>query len=449
MDEEGREQVRANASGVGADWLRKLPESLQWHVLLKLPTKDVVKASVVYSKWRHLWRYVPGLDLDCRDFKEYNVVVKFIDGFLSFNSESSLEKFKIRYDSVLDADDDGDEQTDNANVTRWINAVVKRHVKQLGVVWGEVVMPPSLYMCESLVSLKLSDAILPNLESVSLPSVKVLDLVLVKFANDLAFERLISGCIVLESLVLYRSPNDNVKVLHVSSKSLLSFIYNGSTKKGPLDDLVVSVDAPRLEDLQLSDHLTESFVVSNMSSLVRADIQINFSFEKAFDPTDLRKRNMIRKFLAGISCVKNLILAQCTLEVIYKLSKCEPLPVFRNLASLTVDFYENSWETLPVFLHRCPNLNSLIVESTTFPEEGASILTGPPRLLSSLEYVKIESPLEGDAMEMKFVRYLLENSPILKKLTLRLDNGSRKNSAIVRELLKIPRLSSSCQVIVL
>ncbi|EOA33324.1 hypothetical protein CARUB_v100219590mg, partial [Capsella rubella] len=301
MDEEGREQVRANASGVGADWLRKLPESLQWHVLLNLPTKDVVKTSVVYSKWRHLWRYVPGLDLDCRDFKEYNVVVRFIDKFLSFNSESSLEKFKIRYHSVLDADDDGDEQTDNANVTRWINAVVKRHVKQLDVAWGEVVMPPSLYMCESLVSLKLSDANLPNLESVSLPSVKVLDLVLVKFANDLAFERLISGCIVLESLVLYRSPNDNVKVLHVSSKSLLSFVHNGSTKKGPLDDLVVSVDAPRLEDLQLSDHLTESFVVSNMSSLVRADIQINFSFEKAFDPTDLRKRNMIRKFLAGIS----------------------------------------------------------------------------------------------------------------------------------------------------
>ncbi|EOA36002.1 hypothetical protein CARUB_v100219591mg, partial [Capsella rubella] len=134
--------------------------------------------------------------------------------------------------------------------------------------------------------------------------------------------------------------------------------------------------------------------------------------------------------------------------VIYELSKCELLPVFRKLASLTVDFYENSWETLPIFLHRCPNLNSLIVESTTFPEEGASIFTGPPRLLSSLEYVKIESPLEGNAMEMKFVSYLLENSPILKKLTLRLDYRSRKNSAIFRELLKIPRRSSSCQVVV-
>ncbi|EOA33893.1 hypothetical protein CARUB_v10021385mg [Capsella rubella] len=447
MDEEGRQRVRANASGGEVDWLRTLPEALQWHVLLNLPTKDVVKTSLVYSKWRHLWRYVPGLDLDCRNFKEYNDVVSFIDKFLSFNSESSLKKFKLRYNCVLDRQ--VTKETKTANLMRWINNVVDRKVQHLDVWWGEVDMPPTLYKCESLVSLKLADAILPNLESVSLPSVKVLDLVFVKFANDLAFERLISGCIVLESLTLHRNENDNVIVLNVSSKSLLSFCYNGSTKKGPHDDLVVSIDTPKLEELQLSDHLTASFIIANLSSLVEADIdvQFNFCFGKKFDPLDLPKGKMISNFLVGISNAKNMIMSPTTLEVIYDASRCEPLPLFANLSSLSVHFDDNNWEILPNFMESCPNLSYLVVESTTFSKEGASIVTGPWCRLSSLEYVEIISPFEGDAIEMKFVSYLLENSPCLKKLTLSLEKYAGKESSILRELLNIPRCSSSCQVV--
>ncbi|EOA34490.1 hypothetical protein CARUB_v10022031mg [Capsella rubella] len=402
MDEERRKRVRANASGGEVDWLRNLPEALQWHVLLNLPTKDVVKTSIIYSKWRHLWRYVPGLDLDCRNFKEYNVVVSFIDKFLSFNSESALKKFKLRYNCVLDRQ--VTKETKTANLMRWINDVVNRKVQHLDVWWGEVDMPPTLYKCESLVSLKLAYAILPNPESVSLPSVKVLDLLFVKFANDLAFERLISGCICLETLTLDRSQNDNVRVLQVSSKSLLSFRYNGSITKGPHDDLVVSIDTPKLEELQISDHLTASFIIADLSSLVEADIdvQFNFCFGKKFNPLDLPKGKMINNFLVGISNAKKMIISPTTLE-----------------------------------------------ESATFSKEGASIVTGPWRLLSSLEYVEIESPLEGDKIEMEFVRYLLENSPILKKVTLYLEKYSRKKSFILIELLKIRRCSTSCEVVVM
>ncbi|EOA34743.1 hypothetical protein CARUB_v10022314mg [Capsella rubella] len=449
MDEERRKRVRANASGGEVDWLRNLPEALQWHVLLNLPTKDVVKTSIIYSKWRHLWRYVPGLDLDCRNFKEYNVVVSFIDKFLSFNSESALKKFKLRYNCVLDRQ--VTKETKTANLMRWINDVVNRKVQHLDVWWGEVDMPPTLYKCESLVSLKLAYAILPNPESVSLPSVKVLDLIFVKFANDLAFERLISGCICLENLTLDRSHNDNVRVLQVSSKSLLSFRYNGSITKGPHDDLVVSIDTPKLEELQLSDHLTASFIIADLSSLVEADInvQFNFCFGKKFNPLDLPKGKMIHNFLVGISNAKNMIISPATLEVIYDASRCEPLPLFANLSSLSVHFDDDSWESLPKFMESCPNLSSLVVESATFSKEGASIVTGPWRLLSSLEYVEIESPLEGDEIEMEFVRYLLENSPILKKVTLYLEKYSRKKSFILIELLKIRRCSTSCEVVVM
>ncbi|XP_020885070.1 FBD-associated F-box protein At1g66320-like [Arabidopsis lyrata subsp. lyrata] len=453
MDEDGEKRVRTKRScspessekrsGDEVDWVRDLPESLLFHVLLNLPTKDVVKSSVLSSKWRNLWRYAPGLDLDCRDFKEFNAVVSFIERFLSFNRESCLNKFKLR--SYCDVD----EETEN-DIRRWINTIVKQKVQYLDLTWSAVEIPPILYMCESLVSLKLCGVILPNLEFVSLPSLKAIVLEWVLFANDLALEMLISSCLVLESLTLCKSPIDNVKVLRVSSQSLLSFNYYGPKYKGLYDkDLVVEIDAPKLENLKLSHQVTASFIIKNSSSLVKADINIEFNFGlgKKFDPKDLPKRKMIRNFLARISSVKNLIIAPCTLEVIYDYSRCEPLPLFRNLSFLSVDFYDDIWEILPFFLESCPNLNSLVVESTSYPKERTSILSRPRRLLSSLEYVKIESSL--DMMELKLVSYFLENSPVLKKVTLCLNDCSRKESVILRELLTIPRRSSSCQVVVL
>ncbi|XP_020891517.1 putative F-box/FBD/LRR-repeat protein At1g66300 [Arabidopsis lyrata subsp. lyrata] len=455
MDEDGEKRVRTKRScspesfdkrsGDEVDWVSDLPDALLCHVLLNLPTKDVVKNSILSTKWRNLWRYVPGLELDGLDFADYNTFVSFVDKFLSFTMESCFNKLKLSFYCNLE-----NEETDNAHVARWINAVIKRKIQHLDLAWGAVEIPPILYRSKSLVSLKLCCVILPNPEFVSLLSVKVMVLDLVKFANDLALEMLISGCLVLESLTLCRSHNDNVKVLRVSSQSLLSFTYYGPNTMGPEnDELVVEIDAPKLEYLKLSHRLTASFIIKNLSSLVEAyiDIEFNFCFRKKFDPKNLPKREMIRNFLVGISGVQKMTIAACTLEVIYDYSRCEPLPLFRNLSSLSIDFYIHKWEILPLFLESCPNLKSLAVGSNTSRREGTSIISAPRCLLSSLEYVNIETPLRGEALEMKLVSYLLENSPILKKLTLSLDDYSRKK--VECELLTIPRRSSSCQFIVL
>lgn len=70
-------------------------------------------------------------------------------------------------------------------------------------------------------------------------------------------------------------------------------------------------------------------------------------------------------------------------------------------------------------------------------------------LLSSLEFLDIEARVSGDSTEMmRLVRYLLENSLVLKKLTLRLGSHSR-NDGISEEILRLPRRSITCQVLVL
>ncbi|CAL9240041.1 unnamed protein product [Arabidopsis halleri] len=452
MDEDGEKHVRAKGSDE-VDWISKLPDCLLCEVLLNLPTKDVVKSSVLSTRWRNLWKHVPALDLDNCDFHEFNTFLNFVDSFLDFNSESCLQNFMLKYDC-----DDDDYEPEISIIGRWINTIVTRNVKHIDVLddsygsW-EVQLPSSIYTCESLVSLKLCALTLPSPKFVSLPSLKVMALLIAKFADDLALETLITKCPVLESLIVERCFCDEIEVLRVRSQSLLSFTHVADSDEGVVEDLVVEIDAPKLEYLRLSDYRVASFILNKPGKLVEADIDIvfNLSSGNKFNPADLPKRTMIRNFLVGISTVKDMTIASSTLEVIYDFSRCERLPLFRNLSVLCVEFYGYRWEMLPIFLESCPNLKTLVVKSTKYQEkQGDIVFSGPRRLLSSLEYVKIERPLKGEAMEMILVSYLLENSTILKKLTLFLDDSVKKEeSVILKELLAIPRLSTPCKVVVL
>ncbi|XP_018455101.2 F-box/LRR-repeat protein 13-like [Raphanus sativus] len=448
MDQNDEKRHRFKRSRSEVDWISSLPDCLLSQILSNLPTNDVVKTSTLSTRWRNLWKQVPSLDLTIIDFPDHTTTfVPFLDTFLDLNN-SCLHKFKLKYDCDGEID----------HLSRWINTLVKRKVKHIDVIddsfasW-DFPIPTTLYTCESLVSLKLSGMTLPNPDLVSLPSLKTIYLTIAKFADELALERLISRCPVLESLGIERSFCDDVVVLRVRSRSLLRFSHFSDCSDDLDEELVVEIDAPRLEYLQVGDHRVASFVLKNVASLVEADIDTVFSFnyDKSFDPNDAEKRSVIRGFLVGISRVKDLTIASSTLEVIYDYSRCEPLPLFRNLTFLRVEFYGYRWEMLPVFLESCPNLKSLVVGSIRGREkEGVNILFQPQRLLSSLEYVKIERPLKGEAREMKLVSYLLGNSRILKKLTLFLDVSIKAEESVVllKELLTIPRLSTSCQVVV-
>ncbi|ESQ43347.1 hypothetical protein EUTSA_v10015350mg [Eutrema salsugineum] len=342
-------------------------------------------------------------------------------------------------------------------VTRWVDTVIKLKIQHFHVndflfcdnEFDEVQIPPTLYTCKSLVSLHLCDVTMPDPEFVSLPCLKAIVLDIVNFAGDSALEKLILGCPDLESLDITRSLCDDTEVLRVRSQSLLSFTIV-SDSDDHVEDLLLAIDAPRLQYLSLSDGRTASFVLNNMGSLVKAHIDTVFGGK--YDSNDIQKRNMIRDFLLGISRVKDMIIASTTLEVIYDHSRREPLPLFRNLSFLRVEFGGYRWGMLPVFLERCSNLKSLVVGSITNREEkvGIYVLPLPRCSLASLEYVEIKRPLKGEAMEMELVSYLLENSTILKKLTLCLDGSKKKEeSVILKQLLNIPRLSASCQVVVL
>ncbi|CDY72008.1 BnaAnng39580D, partial [Brassica napus] len=389
------------------------------------------------TRWNHIWKHVPGLNLEYDDFSEHDSFVSFVDSFLSFNRDTCLHKFKVTYD-YSEAD-----EPETGLVRRWLDTVSRMKVKTLDVTddsaesW-ELEMTPALYTCGSLVSLKLVGLTLPSPDLVSLPSLKDINLILVEFTDEWALEKFISQCPSLKNLCIERSFGDDIPMLRVRSQSLLTFIHIVDSDESFDDERILEIDAPMLEYLKLSDGRTASFKLENTASLVGVHINtaFNLTSTRRFCPNDAQKRNMIQNFLLMISRVDNMVIASCTLEVIYEYSRYEQLPVFRNLSSLRVNLDGYVWEMLPVFLESCPNLTTLVLGSIqNHVKVGITVSPRRPRVLPSLRYVEIERPFKGDALEMQLVGYLLVNSQSLKKLTLRLDDSLKKERSLSCSLM--------------
>ncbi|KAL9862617.1 putative FBD domain-containing protein [Arabidopsis thaliana] len=79
------------------------------------------------------------------------------------------------------------------------------------------------------------------------------------------------------------------------------------------------------------------------------------------------------------------------------------------------------------------------------------MFSGPQDFLPSLEYVEMKMPLKkGLLLEIRMlVGYFLEKATILKKLTLCLDDYRKRKESLIPRILAIPRISTSCEVVVL
>ncbi|XP_020878734.1 putative FBD-associated F-box protein At5g53635 isoform X4 [Arabidopsis lyrata subsp. lyrata] len=201
------------------DRISQLPDPLICHILSHLPTKEAVTTSVLSTRWRSLWLWVPNLELDSRDFSDFNAFASFGDRFFDSDRVSCIHKLKLAING------NGDGVDDTSYIKSWIDAAVKRKVQHLRVMWfvkyGE--MPLSFYVCETLVSLNLVCVALDDVEFVSFPRLKTMHLLCVRLSKDAAFERFISCCPVLEDLRIAGCVNEPLS-FRVHSQSLKRLI---------------------------------------------------------------------------------------------------------------------------------------------------------------------------------------------------------------------------------
>ncbi|CAF1698243.1 unnamed protein product [Brassica napus] len=352
------------------DRISFLPDHLLCEILSDVPTKTAVVTSVLSTRWRTIWLSTPVLDLHTHDFPNFTAFASFI---------SSNPYYLIK---------------------KWINNAVTRKVQHLDILypWFLEKMPPSIYTCESLVSLKLSDVLLADSEYFSIPCLKIMHLVNSIYTNGAFLEKLISSCPVLEDLTVVkdRDAEYDFEALRVRSQSLKSLVvdidghtYMDSENTGK----AVVIDAPGLNYLSLKDKQSTSFVISKLSLSAKVNVNVSFDMDFDTDVIDSSKRSVVRTF-------------------------------FTMLSTELEEFKMN---------------DLLVLSSSSVPE----------CLRSSLEHVEIKTLIRGAVAEMELVKYFLENSAVLKKLKLCLRRGRmNEESIILMELLGLRRCSPSCEVVV-
>ncbi|AED95178.1 F-box/RNI-like superfamily protein [Arabidopsis thaliana] len=372
------------------DYISEFPDCLLTQILLNLPTKDSVKTSVLSKRWRNLWLNVPGLRLRTFDFPVFPY--PYEEGFVRFMDRFMEFKCRSRLQKFMITYFEHNGYRDR--LMELIGTLVDRGIQHLYVYMHTCnrvdFIRQNIYKSKTLVSLKLYNVELKNPEFVvSLPCLKILKLENIFHGEDgpLVVEKLISGCPVLEDLELIRPFDDNVG-------------YG-------------SLTAPKYS----------------------------------------RNRDIIGDFLTVISSVRHTIICYSTSKMLYSYSKqLGPIPQFHNLYHLQARFSSSSLQLLPTFLESCPacpNLKNLIME---FPFEPKNIdfHKVPQCLISTLEYVQIEELILKEKSGIKLVDYFLENSAVLKKLTLSFTYHSKKKQdpESYKKLLTSTKLSPTCQIII-
>uniref|UniRef100_A0A0D3B2C0 F-box domain-containing protein n=1 Tax=Brassica oleracea var. oleracea TaxID=109376 RepID=A0A0D3B2C0_BRAOL len=411
------------------DRISFLPDHLLCEILSDVPTKTAVVTSVLSTRWRTIWLSTPVLDLHTHDFPNFTAFASFI-----FSNPYYLIK-------------------------KWINNAVTRKVQHLDILypWFLEKMPLSIYTCESLVSLKLSDVLLADSEYFSIPCLKIMHLVNSIYTNGAFLEKLISSCPVLEDLTVVkdRDAEYDFEALRVRSQSLKSLVvdidghtYMDSENTGK----AVVIDAPGLNYLSLKDKQSTSFVISKLSLSAKVNVNVSFDMDFDTDVIDSSKRSVVRTFFTMLSTVRDMTLSGTTLHIISLYLKHELLPQFPYLIRFNAVFYNSDLGKLPNILQSCPNLKSLVLELEEFKMNDLLVLSSssvPECLRSSLEHVEIKTLIRGAVAEMELVKYFLENSAVLKKLKLCLRRGRmNEESIILMELLGLRRCSPSCEVVV-
>ncbi|XP_020876667.1 F-box/FBD/LRR-repeat protein At5g18770 [Arabidopsis lyrata subsp. lyrata] len=436
----------------GEDMISSLPDHLLYRILGFLTTEEAVWTSVLSSRWRNLWKWVPTLELDTSDFPFPcdKTCAAFIDKFLNFQSDSYLREFKLRIDH----------RSDVSLYEPCLGVVIKKpNIRHFQVEsdllehWNTNEIPLTLSACEALVCLKLHLVRLNDFESLSLPCLKIMYLEDVFFPSDAAVEMLISCSPVLEDLKISLNRYDDVVVLRVYSQSLKSFTLK---RKDPVYAIngahTVLVDTPRLEYMSLMDYQFKSFKILSMSDSVKVDLDVNFELMR----DNLSERNIIYNLLNNFSGVRDVTISWKTLKFIYSLQDMNLLPKFHDLTRLRATMFSNaSLEVLPIVLESCPKLKHFTLELVNdYPVAVITRLSNVLShcLVSSLETVEMESPITEKATELKLARYFLENSATLKKLVLRLNHestGEKHEPGVLKQLIESPRRSSLCQFEVL
>ncbi|KAF8103832.1 hypothetical protein N665_0183s0010 [Sinapis alba] len=380
-----------------------LPDDLLLQILILVPTKVAITTRILSKRWRFVSNMLHYLEFndDGRESLGW-----FIDQSLQLHNAPKLRSLIVELGPSCSVDVD---------VGKWVEYAVNRgvYVLDFRLLWTAkpTSFPQSLYTCDTLMSLTLSNEIFVDVSSqASLPSLSRLRLLRVVYKDEDSLVRLLSSSPVLNSLIVERHEEDNLTNFTVKVSSLQFLYYVTTWRKDDDDDDRLTgslvIDAPALTEFDIFDVWDYYCLIENMPCLVEAYI--------GFVP------NPDDKFLRSLVSVRYLLL--CLTQ---PMVECCTAIKF----SWLIEFYfrpeKSETESIP------PSWNQ--------PNSTPGCMSSNLEIFGWLDYGEREG-------EKQLVTYLLANSKCLKKVEISFLDTSNLGEK-QKELQSLPRISSSCQLL--
>nr|POF21634.1 putative fbd-associated f-box protein [Quercus suber] len=281
------------------------------------------------------------------------------------------------------------------NVDTWVRAAIPHGLKELCLnICNDTVLefPRSVFFSTTLVALKLAGNFALNPPSnASFPSLRILHLALLNYANSESLSAILNACPVLQDFI------SSFKV-HINTPALKYLIFKG--------------------------HLIEDVVLENLSHLVALVLQVEIVKGVSIEDDAKRVWDLIRP----LAHVKSLSLSTKTTEILCH-AFGDNVPMFHNLFSLKFNgclYFE--WHAIRFLFGRAPKLQILAFESCPehsygqpTPDSSWEEPLDVPECLSSHLTTCHYKGFLGNKDEMQLVRQILKVARVLKTLKITVD----------------------------
>ncbi|XP_050222036.1 F-box/FBD/LRR-repeat protein At1g13570-like [Mercurialis annua] len=375
-------------AGSGIDGISDLPSNVIDHILACLPLKDAVRTSTLSKKWKEKWYTVPQIIVDESFFHERSQ--RKLEGIISYiltRHEGKIETFSVSVEKVKD----------RYNMKLWIWRLSKKSIQELTLLIrrgrrNEV--PSGLFSCQQLRKLNLrhfevkpshSFKGFQNLISLQLNKVNI---------TTAVFEKLIASCPLLEQLTVRNL--SCIDHLHINVPSLKYFSFDGEFKS-------IVFKTPLLEVLSINFYRIGS---------ENNQFDLRFKF-RGLPPAikELYVRCQFQKFLAAGDTFTEVSTSYNHLKTLGITAFC-----FEKLDDISclISLMESSLNLEILDITACNCKDGAVPETVLkfWEDQNHSSVS-----LNRLQKVAVRS-FHGKDHELKFVQFLLANSPVLNELTV-------------------------------
>ncbi|EYU45097.1 hypothetical protein ABFS83_03G059900 [Erythranthe nasuta] len=407
------------------DIISNLPGHIIDKILSHLSLRDAVRSSILSNKWRYKWVTLPHLVFDNQSVLVStqdqtlvkNKLVNIVDHVLLLHA-GPIHKFKLSHRDLQGVSD----------IDRWVLYLSRGSVKEFILeIWKghRYKLHSSIYSYQKLVHLELFNCLLkPPSNFNGFKSLKSLDLQHITMDQS-EFEKIIASCPLLERLTLMNF--EGFGLLNIRAPSLLFFDVGGV-----------------FEDVSFVG--TFNLAVVSIGLYVNNGIERNLGFGTG---------NLI-KFFACLPHIQRLEVQSFFLKYL----ACGIIPgklptpcLDLSYLSIRINFNDMEENMAALCLLRSsPNLQELELLART---EEQNTAFGAPNIVenfpsfsfSQLRLIKIIG-ISGIKQELNFINFLLLNTPVLEKMTVK-PASTDSGWELVKELLRFRRASMFAEIVYL